>query len=163
LPINAIIREGLVNWQSIAVMQKRASSPNEQVRFLQPFPYSPWNPQFSGNLDYDPLAPRSWLSEHGLRYESTAEVRGWFSSTAGPVEEIRFFVDGHAIEPQTLETNIGVVEQTGNANLSFRAVLDLSASSRGPHQAKVTATDSTGKENFVEFTMFRRKQSKSQN
>jgi SAM-dependent methyltransferase len=155
LPVAAIIREGLVNWQSIAVMHKAVSSPKEQVRFLQPFPYSRWNPDFSGNLDYDALASRSWLHEHGLRYQGKAEVRGWFSSAGGPIEDISFFVDGCKIEPQLLEKNVGVFEQTTRINVSFKAVLDLSLSSQGAHCGKITATDKTGSKHSIEFTMFK--------
>ena len=155
LPVNAIIREGLVNWQSIAVMQKRVRSSNEQVCFLQPFPYSLSNPHFSGNLDYDPLAPRSWLQKHGLLYEKKAEVQGWFSSAAGPIEDIRFSVDGCLIQPRALEKNLGVLENTARITVSFRAVLDLTASAEGAHHGKVTATDNTGREHRIEFTLFR--------
>lgn len=155
LPVKAIIREGLVNWQSIAVMQKAASSRADQVRFLQPFPYSRANPDFSGNLDYDPLVPRSWLDEHGLLCEEEAEVRGWFSSAAGPVEDLLFSVDGSVVEPRVLEKNLGVFEQTARINFSFKAVLDLSASSEGAHRGKVTATDKPGNKHSIEFTIFR--------
>jgi SAM-dependent methyltransferase len=155
LPVAAIIKEGLVNWQSIAVMQKTTSLPKEQVRFLQPFPYSRRNPDFSGNLDYDALAPRSWLHEHGLRYQKTAEVRGWFSSAAGPIEDLRFDFDGCVMEPKVLEKNLGTLEQTARINLSFKAVLDLDATAEGSHRARVTAIDKAGSEHSIEFTLFR--------
>jgi SAM-dependent methyltransferase len=155
LPVKAIVREGLVNWQSIAVMQKAASSGKERVSFLQPFPYSPANTNFSGNLDYDPLVPRSWLQEHGLLCDEEAEVRGWFSSAAGPVEDLRFSVDGYLIQPQALEKDLGVFEKTGRINLSFRAVLDMSAFAEGAHRGKVTATDKMGSQHSIEFTTFK--------
>jgi len=155
LPVKAVIREGLVNWQSIAVMEKAASSREDQVRFLQPFPYSPPDSKFCGKLDYDPLVPRSWFHEHGLLYEKEAEVRGWFSSAAGSVEDLRFFVDGSVIEPRVLEKSFGLFEQTARINLSFKAILDLSASSKGVHRGKITATDKTGNKHSIEFTIFR--------
>ena len=155
LPVRTIIKEGLVNWQSIAVMQKAANSEKERVRFLQPFPYSPWNPIFAGNLDYDALAPRSWLDEHGLRYQGAAEVRGWFSSAAGPIEDIRFFVDGRMIEPRMIKTDPGVLEETNRSKLFFKAVLDLYASSEGIHQGNVTAIDNSGNKHTIEFTLYR--------
>jgi SAM-dependent methyltransferase len=165
LPVQYVVREGMANWQSIAVMRKlepTSSRSRIDIPCLQPFTYVPRRSDFFGNIDYDPLASSSWLSEHGFLYEENAEVRGWFCSSVGPIEEITFYVDGRPVPPsQTIRKSRPDIFQTYpntpySLESGFEALLCLGKTSPGPHLTVVAARDKAGRELSVELTLYRK-------
>jgi hypothetical protein len=97
LPIDYIVSEGMLNWQNTAAMHKPTGNdvrPTSAVRIIQPFPYVEWQADFIGNIDYDIYAPKSWLIEHGTIAQGNAGVRGWFTSSKGPISQMNFMWTG---------------------------------------------------------------------
>jgi SAM-dependent methyltransferase len=164
LPVQYLVTEGLVNWQSVAVMQKvGATGGSERIPVLQPFPYAPWSPDFFGNVDYDALASKAWLVEYGLIFEDTAEIQGWFLSVSGPIVQIEFVVDKQPVQASVvrqerpdLVNHYPSMRHSQSLPPGFHATLELRGLSLGAHQARVTAFDEPGRSYSIEFTVFRR-------
>jgi SAM-dependent methyltransferase len=164
LPVQYLVTEGLVNWQSVAVMQKNSLiAGSKEIQIFQPFPFAPWNGDFFGNVEYDPLASKTWLVEHGLICEDTAEIRGWFLSASGPVVRIEFALDTQIVhasvvrqERPDLLSQYPSILHSRSLPPGFHATLGLKGIAPGAHQARVTASDGSGRKYTVDFTLFKR-------
>jgi SAM-dependent methyltransferase len=165
LPVRYLVTEGLVNWQSVAVMQKNSlNAGSEEILIFQPFPFAPWNRDFFGNVEYDPLASKAWLVEHGLICEDTAEIRGWFLSVSGPIVQIEFALDKQIVQasvvrqerPDLLNQYPSILHSQ-RLPPGFHATLETKGLAPGAHAAQATAFDVSGRKYTVEFTVFRRK------
>jgi SAM-dependent methyltransferase len=164
LPVQYIIREGLIGWQSVAVMQKGgAVNRQEQIRTIQPFPHVTNSSDFFGNIEYDVLASSCWLLEWGMLCGDSAEFTGWFISGVGPTVQLDFFVDQLKVLPRVVRQERPDVSQhhptiprSPNWPPGFRAVLNMSSFGLGAHDARVTALDGAGRKCSIDFTIFKR-------
>jgi SAM-dependent methyltransferase len=154
--IEYISREGLFNWQSLAVLTK----PEGKVRnnttcpVLQPYPYGFYDPNFMGDLHIPGRRSNYLRYWHGLEMKVSengeGNFSGWAASKAGKITRIRFIVDDKEVlelpgtNRERKDVEMVYPDWPYSLYSGFEATVNLSDFEVGEHQLKVIATDSRG-------------------
>jgi len=165
--IDYISREGLFNWQSLAVLIKPGDAPKAEENLtcpmLQPYPYQLYDPNFLGVLNIANRRSNYLRYWHGLEMridESGRDaISGWFASKAGRITSIKFVIDNNEVMelPGTNrdreDVEIAYPDWPDSLHSGFEASLKLGGYETGEHELKVIATDCTGQQHEIQIPL----------
>ncbi len=165
--IEYISREGLSNWQSLAVLIKRSDAlkaeKNLTCPMLQPYLYQFYNPNFLGDLHFTFRRSNYLRYLHGLemRIGESGEgtVSGWFASKAGRITNIKFVIDGSEVvelpgaNRDREDVKVAYPDWPDSLHTGFEASLKLVGYDPGEHDLKVMATDCTGQQHEIQVPL----------
>lgn len=148
--IDYIFEDGMMNWQSIALLQKNDSAlpqDPQQTKIIRPYLYKTYIDGFHGSLAYNKFPGKSWQTLHGVIVTNNIEIIGWFASKYGPIEHFDCSIDNEEIpfELEKLERNDVkslYPDFPDKGILGVKIKIDLKDCEPGYHDLSVFATDS---------------------
>jgi len=160
--VEYIFQEGIMNWQSVALLRKVENIPTGfYTKIIKPYPYSPFIPKFEGSLTYNKFHGLPWSLSHGILSSDKCLLRGWFASIYGPIAQISFAINGDEIKPLSfkkiskIDVNAKFPDFPDSVNSGFEAKLNLEHLVPGTHELIVTAKDKKGRIKEIQATIFK--------
>lgn len=159
--IEALIDEGMMNWQSVALLRKTGEPPRAaRPPVLRPFVYQDQvDRTITGNIEFNKFPGASWHEKHGMQVSGDqCQVRGWAVSKDAKIDRISFHVEGRELESSWEAAERKDVQQklpdyTDSANSGFVARLDIAGLSVGRHELEVRLRDAAGREKSLRATL----------
>lgn len=161
--IDNIFEEGLMNWQSIALLTKNDDKlylSKHQTKVIRPYLFKTFVEGFSGNLEYDKFPGESWHKQHGKTVKNRLDIPGWFASQHGTIEKLECRIDDKKVPFQLEKTERkDVVNRfksfSDSGILGFIAKFDVANCKKGFHDLSVSATDSKGNEKQIRMRFYK--------
>jgi SAM-dependent methyltransferase len=162
MPLDYIICDGMLRFQNTAVMHRPGIGDAQHkitAQLVRPFPLIEWQAGFVGDINYDPYAPKSWLTQHGIPFQEKAVIRGWFTSSEGPITDLDFYLDNVQVHADVSRLQRPDVQQRlpnmpYALDSGFQSVLDTRHVEIGVHRVTIWVHDGAGRKLQSEVSLF---------
>ena len=153
LHLDAIFREGLDGFQSVALLRKTGKKEEEgpcRPALTQPFIYCESRVDFKGDMHLYPDSHESWLSKPGIPVQCGQRFTGWFSSMHVPIVRLEAHLDGEPIvvegsfHIERKDVREALAEFPYSLHSGFDIRLGLDSASAGIHELRLIAVDRAG-------------------
>ena len=145
LPVQAVFREGMAGFQSVALMRKGDHKlVSTAPHIYQPFPYCRLRSDFRGDLHLDPFQQPTWFGKPGIPVAPQEPLPGWFASKRGRITHVKAELNGAEAPcagPISLprpDVYVAYPKWPNSRDSGFMISLDFHP---GLHDLRLTATD----------------------